>query len=95
MSGHVFHPGHHPLHGITVAVMFRDARTLVGRFDRQDERGYHLLDVSMHDPATGTGSREDFLRRTLKFGVNVDHPRLLVPAAQVEAMQPLREVIIP
>ena len=95
MSGHVFHPGHHLLHGITVVITLRDARLLVGRFDRQDERGYHLLDAGVHDPAADDDTREDYLQRTLKYGVKAEHSHLHVPAAQVETMQPLREVVVP
>ncbi len=94
MSGHVFHPGHHELHGITVVVTTHDNRTLVGRFDHEDAQGIHLLDTGIHDPATSAASREDYLRRTLKFGVKPEHPRLIVPAAQVTAITPLREIAI-
>lgn len=95
MPGHVFHPGHHELHGITVVVTLEDSRTLVGRFDREDGGTVHLLHAGLHDPATSADSREDYLRRTLKFGVKPEHARLAIPAAQVAAITPLREIAIP
>lgn len=94
MPGHVFHPGHHELHGITVVVMLREGRTLIGRFDHEDARGIHLLDTGIHDPATSESSREDYLRRTLKFGVKPEHARLVIPSGEVEAIMPLREVVL-
>ena len=78
----VFHPGHHELHGITVVLEAQGGRTYVGRFDNQDERGVHLLDVGLHQSGGGQ-SKEDYLRRTIKFGVRAEHKHVLVPAAEV------------
>ena len=94
MPGHVFHPGHHELHGITVVLTLRDGRTIVGRFDREDNGALHVLDAGVHDPGTGADSREDYLRRTLKFGVKPEHARLAIPADQANAIVPLREIAI-
>jgi hypothetical protein len=94
MTGHVFHPGHHELHGITVVMTLQDDRTVVGRFDREGGGIIHVLHAGIHDPGTHADSREDYLRHTLKFGVKPDHPRLRVPADQVTAIVPLREVAI-
>jgi hypothetical protein len=82
MSGHVFHPGHAELHGITVVVETRGALTYVGRYDREDERGLHLLDVGVHDPGSGV-SRESYIERSSKYGIRADHRHLTVPAADV------------
>jgi hypothetical protein len=71
-----------------------DGRTLIGRFDHEDARGIHLLDTGIHDPATSEGSQEDYLRRTLKFGVKPEHARLLIPSGDVAAITPLREIAI-
>ena len=49
MSGHVFHPGHSELHGITVVVETNGSLTYVGRYDSEDERGVHMLDVGVHE----------------------------------------------
>jgi hypothetical protein len=86
-----FHPGHHELHGVTVVLEARDARTYVGRFDNQDERGVHLLDVGVHH-AGGKQSKEEYLERTLKFGVRAEHKHLLVPAGEVASIRRLAEV---
>lgn len=93
-----FHPGHHELHGVTVVLQARSGRTYVGRFDSQDERGVHLLDVGIHQGgggAAGAGgeqAREEYLRRTLKFGVRAEHKHVLVPADDVVAITRLAEI---
>ena len=83
MSGHVFHPGHQELHGITVVLETNGSRTYIGRFDSQDARGVHLHDVGVHDESAGGGSKEEYLRRSAKFGIRAEHRDLLVPASEV------------
>lgn len=92
MTGHVFHPGHHELHGITVVVDTRDGRTYVGRFDKEDTSGMHLLNVAIHDEADTTTSREEYLRRTVKFGVRAEQKHLVVPAGDVVSIRRLAEL---
>lgn len=77
MTGHVFHPGHDELHGITVVLVAESGRTYVGRWHEQVEKGVVLHDVATHDPAGGV-SREDFLARTLKFGVRPEQKTVVV-----------------
>ena len=84
----MFHPGHHELHGVTVVVETTGPLTYVGRFDTEDEAGVHLLDVGVHDAATG-GTREDFVRRSARFGVRSDRKHLVVPLAEVARITPL------
>jgi hypothetical protein len=88
---HVFHPGHHALHGITVVLETHGAETYVGRFDSEDEREVHLLDVGVHDGAQG-GSKEEYVRRSAKFGIRVDRKHLVVPKAAVARVTPLGEL---
>lgn len=83
MSGQVFHPGHHELHGVTVVLETNGPRTYVGRFDSQDQRGVVMHDVGVHDASAGAPSREEFLRRSAKFGIRAEHKDLLVPGDQV------------
>lgn len=92
MSGHVFHPGHEALHGITVVLETTGTRTLVGRYDRTDEQGVLMLDVAVHDSTAATVPREEFLRKTLKFGVRAERKHLVVPVAEVTRIVPLVEV---
>jgi hypothetical protein len=89
MTGHVFHPGHHELHGITVVVRTTGSRILVGRFDKQDENGVHLIGVSIHDASASDPAQADFLSRTVKYGVRVDQPHLVIPQSQVREITPL------
>jgi hypothetical protein len=92
MTGHVFHPGHQALHGVTVLLETTVGLVYIGRFDSEDEAGAHLLDVAVHD-SHGTGlPKEDFIRRTLKFGVRVDQKRVVIPRAEIARMGPLSEV---
>jgi hypothetical protein len=89
MTGHVFHPGHHALHGITVVLETTASELHVGRFDSQDDRGVHLIGVSSFDPRAANQSKADFLARTAKFGVRVDRPHLCIPNDRVVAVTPL------
>ena len=90
MSGHVFHPGHAELHGITVVVETHGARTYVGRYDTEDGRGVHLLDVGVHEDSAQQ-SREDYIRKSAKFGVRSQHKHLVVPAEEVARITRLGE----
>ncbi len=83
--GHVFHPGHHELHGITVVVETNGPQTYVGRFDHEDQSGVHLLDVGVHDASAG-GGRDEYLERTARFGVRADRKHLTVPRAAIAAI---------
>ena len=89
MTGHVFHPGHQELHGITVVLETKDAGLLVGRYDRQDELGVHMIGVSVFDPSQAQMTSAEFLARTAKFGVRVDRPHLVIPTEKVQGITPL------
>jgi hypothetical protein len=91
MSGHVFHPGHPELHGVTVVVETEGERTYVGRYDSEDERGVHMLDVGVHDRSEDV-SKEEYLRKSLKFGVRSEHKHVVVPANQVTRIIRLSEL---
>jgi hypothetical protein len=88
---HVFHPGHDDLHGITVVLDTVAGETYLGRYDSADERGVHLLDVGKHDEAAG-GSREEFLRRSAKFGIRVEQKHVVLPKGSVAKITPLGEL---
>jgi hypothetical protein len=80
MSGHVFHPGHGELHGITVVLETADDVLYVGRYHEETPQGVLLHDVAEHrEPAT----RDEFVRKTLKFGVRAQRPHVVIPAADV------------
>lgn len=82
MPGHVFHPGHSALHGMTVVVETAGALTYVGRYDREDSGGVHLLDVGVHHSSSAVG-KEEYIQRSSKFGVRGEHRDVVVPADQV------------
>ncbi|MEO7985110.1 MAG: hypothetical protein ABI766_01165 [Gemmatimonadales bacterium] len=92
-GGHVFHPGHQALHGVTVVIETNGHRTYVGRFDNQDDHGVNLLNVAVHDATAADQSTEEFLRRNAKFGIRVEHTHVLVPGAEVVRITPLDEVL--
>ena len=93
MSGHVFHPGHHDLHGITVVLETTGDEIYVGRFDSQDETGVHLIGVSIYTPRENAATKAEFLAHTAKFGVRVDRPHLVVPTPVVSAITPLGTMV--
>lgn len=78
MSGHVFHPGHEELHGITVVLDDRDGRTYVGRYHEATPRGVVLHDVAVREAGAEALDRVAWLKRQLKFGVKVMHRTLVV-----------------
>jgi hypothetical protein len=87
MTGHVFHPGHSELHGVTVVLETGQA-TYVGRYHEETPKGILLHDVAEHgDPA----SRAAFIQKTLKFGVNASHKHQLVPTGEVKRLLRLVE----
>jgi hypothetical protein len=90
---HVFHPGHHELHGITVVLETHGPETYIGRFDSEDERGVHLLDVGVHDGRQGV-TKEEYIRRSAKFGIRTDRAHLVVPKATVARITRLGEAQI-
>jgi hypothetical protein len=90
VSGHVFHPGHDDLHGITVVLEGASGKTYVGRWHEQVEKGVVLHDVATHDPVGGQ-SREDFLARTLKFGVRPEQKTVVV-SEELVSVKKLAEI---
>ncbi len=92
MTGHVFHPGHHELHGITVVVETHGPRTYVGRFDSEDQQGLHLLDAGIHEAAADASSRDEYVQRSAKFGVRAEHKHLIVPVHEVARIIRLGEL---
>ena len=82
MTGHVFHPGHDELHGVTVVVDTSAGQTIVGRFHDVENGTMRLHDVAIHEGGEAD-SRAEFLRRTQKFGVRVDRKFIAVPEAAV------------
>ncbi len=67
------------------------AVTYVGRFDSEDEAGVHLLDVGVHDAAAG-GSKDDYVRRSAKFGIRAERKHLVIPRHEVARITRLVEV---
>jgi hypothetical protein len=92
MPGHVFHPGHAELHGITVVLETVGSKTYVGRYDSEDTAGVHLLDVGVFDALAGAGSKEEYIRKSAKFGIRAEHKHVLVPSAEVAQITRLAEI---
>jgi len=74
-----------------VVVETEGTLTYVGRFDTEDERGVHLLNVGVHD-AAGGGSKDDYVRRSARFGVRAEQQHLVVPRDQVARITKLAEI---
>ena len=79
------------MHGVTVVVETAGALTYIGRFDTEDDSGVHLLNVGVHDAAAG-GSKDEYVRRSAKFGVRAERPHLVVPRQQVARITKLVEI---
>jgi hypothetical protein len=76
---------------VTVVVETTGPLTYVGRFDTEDESGVHLLDVGVHDSASG-GTREEFVRRSARFGVRTERQHMVVPLGVVSRITRLGEI---
>jgi hypothetical protein len=50
-----------------------------------------LLDVGVHEEGAAV-SREDYIRKSAKFGVRSEHKHLVVPAAEVARISRLGEI---
>lgn len=83
MPGHVFHPGHEELHGVTVVVSGARGRRYLGRYHETTDRGVVLHDVAIFDPSSATLSPEEWLGRQWKFGVRVSERHLVLPIGEV------------
>lgn len=92
MSGHVFHPGHEELHGITVVLGDQAGRTYVGRYHERGPRGVVLHDVAIHDPSTAQLDRVAWLARQQRFGVQVSQRLVVVPIDESRPPQRLSDV---
>jgi hypothetical protein len=90
MSGHVFHPGHAELHGITVVVETAGA-LWVGRFHEVTPKGILLHDAGRHDDGAAE-SREEFLRKVMKFGIKRTHQHALIPESEVVGLRKLGDL---
>lgn len=91
MSGHVFHPGHEPLHGVTVVVEGTSGRTWVGRYHERDERGVAMRDVAIHDPQTTSVPRQEWIEHIRKFGVRVVERFVILPPEEAGPITPLAD----
>ena len=79
MSGHVFHPGHEELHGVTVVVAGASGKTYLGRYHERGARGVVLRDVAVFDPTADQDGLDAWLARQRKFGVQAVHRALVLP----------------
>jgi len=93
VAGHVFHPGHEELHGVTVVLETHGPRTYVGRYDSADAEGVHMHDVGVHDASLRGASKEEFLRRCDKFGIRLEHRALVIPTRDVASVRRLVDVL--
>jgi len=89
MSGHVFHPGHHELHGITVVVSTSGDQTFVGRFDREDDARAYLKDVGVHQ--ADHEPWDEYLERTRMYGIKVEHRDLVIARDDITSIQRLSD----
>jgi hypothetical protein len=79
VTGHVFHPGHEELHGVTVLVTERSGRWTLGRYHETGPKGVIVHDAAIHEPGDATAGSV-WLARQRKFGVRADHRLVVIPA---------------
>lgn len=91
MSGHVFHPGHEELHGVTVVVEGASGRTYVGRYHERTPRGVVMHDVGVFDPAAAPETRDAWIARQLKHGIRIEQKHLVIPAEEAGAITRLTD----
>ncbi|MEO8635079.1 MAG: hypothetical protein ABI587_07370 [Gemmatimonadales bacterium] len=90
-TGHVFHPGHSELHGITVVVELGTGELYVGRYHEETPAGLLLHDAAQFTPGASATTSAEFVARMLKFGVRTDHQHVVVPGAAVRRVTRLVE----
>ncbi len=86
MTGHVFHPGHDELHGITVVISGASGRTYVGRWHERAARGVTMKDVAIREPDSDV-SVAAWLGNQRKFGLDVKEKFLIVPNEEVGGVE--------
>ena len=79
MSGHVFHPGHDELHGVTVVITGASGRTYLGRWHEKGARGVTMRDAAIHDPASNPLPVDQWLAKQRKFGIAATEKQVIVP----------------
>ena len=89
-----FHQGRSELHGITVIVDTKGPKVYVGRCDDIDDERVTLLDASDHQDGAEGLSKDEFVKRTAKYGVAIKHPRLAIPRAEVTSVKRLGEIAV-
>ncbi len=87
MTGHVFHPGHDELHGVTVVISGASGRTYLGRWHERGARGVTMKDVAIHDPASTPLSVDAWLAKQAKFGVAASEKMIIVPNEEAGAVR--------
>ncbi|MES2305035.1 MAG: hypothetical protein V4558_05985 [Gemmatimonadota bacterium] len=86
MSGHVFHPGHDDLHGITVVVTGASGKSYLGRWHEKGNRGVVMKNVAIHDPATGP-TLDEWLAKQAKFGIASTEKMYIVPSDEFASVR--------
>jgi hypothetical protein len=89
VSGHVFHPGHDELHGVTVVVSGASGKTYVGRWHQRDDRGVLLQDVATHDPSSSPVDRDAWLAKQRNFGVAATEKYVILATDEVTSVSRL------
>jgi len=92
VSGHVFHPGHDELHGVTVVINGASGRTYLGRWHERGARGITMKDVAIHDPATSPVDVAAWLAKQAKFGVAATEKMIIIPNDEAGPVRVFGEV---
>ncbi len=79
----MLHEKREELHGITVVMTGTSGKTYLGRFHETTERGIAMRDLGVHEPATSEYDLPTWIERQKRFGIQVQHKILVVPADEV------------
>ena len=87
-----FHDNLGELHGITVVVDTTDQRVAIGRCHEANDTHVLLLDADVHEDGTDGLSKDEWVRRSSKWGVFPRHKSLKIPREQTASITRLGEV---
>lgn len=87
-----FHEDRGALHGITIVVDTHGPRLYVGRCDVVDDDKIVLMDADIHESPDGGASKEEYLRKAVKFGFWKKHDRIEVPQSEVSSVNRLGKI---
>lgn len=82
---------HDAPHGTNLVLETKSGKVYIGRFDSVQGLEVSLHDCDIFDPSSG-GDREQWIRETATYGVDVKHRDLTFPAFEVTRWRMLGDI---